>query len=348
MKREFLMLASKCEEEARIGGFYASEKLNGVLGYWDGGITRGLRVEDVPFANVGKTGAGRVATGLWSRYGKPYSAPEWFLDKLPPCPLAGELYIGRGKFQETLSAVRKYVPVDSEWQPVKLHAFDIPPHPAQWIPGRIHCREWRVEWGEEIGKWVPQRIKKVPQIGGMSLEPYFHNVIKELGQLSAFTSMVQVRQELLPVTTDAGARRARVMFEEVLSGGGEGLILRHPSSHWLPIRSKDYLKMKPKYEGEGTLVGVITGKETNDGSRNLGKIGSLLVLWRGIVVGVGGLTDEERELPPEGREWAERHPDEALPEHLMHQSKGTLIAFTYLELSKDGVPKSANISRGVE
>ena len=41
----------------------------------------------------------KASSGLWSRYGNPIVAPDWWLDQLPNCPLDGELWAGRGKFQ---------------------------------------------------------------------------------------------------------------------------------------------------------------------------------------------------------------------------------------------------------
>ena len=103
-RREFLQLAQTYKPgKSDIGGWFISEKLDGTRCLWDGGASRGLRTEDVPYASVidPKTGnrKGKVktfATGLWSRYGNPVVCPDWFLDSLPACPLDGELWAGAG------------------------------------------------------------------------------------------------------------------------------------------------------------------------------------------------------------------------------------------------------------
>ena len=59
-----------------------SEKLDGVRAYWDG-------------------------KSLVSRLGNPFHAPDWFTAGLPDVPLDGELWIGRKKFQRTVSIVRR-------------------------------------------------------------------------------------------------------------------------------------------------------------------------------------------------------------------------------------------------
>src|SRR5581483_610585 len=99
--REFLHLAHNYDPvHSGPAGWFLSEKLDGLRFYWDGGITRGLSVFDIPFANVERetanraegSGNERVSTGLWSRYGKPIAAPDWIIDQLMEigCPLDGE------------------------------------------------------------------------------------------------------------------------------------------------------------------------------------------------------------------------------------------------------------------
>ena len=106
-RREFLQLADHYDPHKHdVAGWFVSEKLDGTRCFWDGGLTRGLPTEQVPWASIidPKTGEKKakikpVATGLWSRYGNPIMAPDWWLNQLPACPLDGELWAGRGKFQ---------------------------------------------------------------------------------------------------------------------------------------------------------------------------------------------------------------------------------------------------------
>ena len=105
-RREFLRLAKPYKpKKHNVHGWFLSEKLDGQRCLWDGGVTRGMALKDVPFANLSNTH--RLiseATGLWSRYGNVMRAPEFFLDLLPHniC-LDGELYLAPGCFQETRS-----------------------------------------------------------------------------------------------------------------------------------------------------------------------------------------------------------------------------------------------------
>jgi DNA ligase-1 len=93
-----------------IKGWWASEKLDGVRAYWNG-------------------------KNLMTRNNNVLHAPQWFLDDLPKnCHLDGELFMGRGKFQQTVSVVRKHDGGDL-WKGVRYLVFDIPT-----IPGGFEAR----------------------------------------------------------------------------------------------------------------------------------------------------------------------------------------------------------------
>ena len=81
--------------------YLVSEKLDGVRAVWDG---REMRF----------------------RSGRPLAAPAWFLAKLPPTPMDGELWLGRGKFDQLSGIVRKEQPVDTDWQQIKYMVFELP------------------------------------------------------------------------------------------------------------------------------------------------------------------------------------------------------------------------------
>ena len=97
-----VLLAKKFDAaKHNVDSWLASEKLDGMRAFWDG-------------------------SELLSRNGKRIAAPDWFTASLPPdAQLDGELFIGRGQFQKTVSVCRKQVPVDSEWRQVKFMAFDL-------------------------------------------------------------------------------------------------------------------------------------------------------------------------------------------------------------------------------
>jgi DNA ligase-1 len=81
--------------------YLVSEKLDGVRAYWDGQTLR-------------------------FRSGLPIAAPAWFTEALPRTALDGELWLGRGRFDELSGIVRRQQPVDADWRKVRYMLFDLP------------------------------------------------------------------------------------------------------------------------------------------------------------------------------------------------------------------------------
>ena len=96
-----LMQGREAPADVDPKGFLVSEKFDGVRAVWDG---RSLRF----------------------RSGHTVSAPGWFIEGLPIAPLDGELWIGRGRFQPLVAAVRRARPDDDEWRTIRYLAFDQP------------------------------------------------------------------------------------------------------------------------------------------------------------------------------------------------------------------------------
>jgi DNA ligase 1 len=81
--------------------YLVSEKYDGVRGFWDG-------------------------TALRFRSGRVVPAPDWFIERLPREALDGELWLGRGRFDELSGIVRKEAPVDTEWRQLRFMVFELP------------------------------------------------------------------------------------------------------------------------------------------------------------------------------------------------------------------------------
>jgi DNA ligase-1 len=94
-------LAMDAEPGGDPVGWLVSEKLDGVRALWDGARLR-------------------------FRSGRLIAAPAWFLAALPPAPLDGELWAGRGRFDAASAAVRREQPQDSEWRALRYEVFDQP------------------------------------------------------------------------------------------------------------------------------------------------------------------------------------------------------------------------------
>jgi DNA ligase-1 len=95
-----LMLASVYHPLDDISAFWVSEKLDGVRARWDG-------------------------KQLVSRGGNIYSAPGWFIHGFQKQAMDGELWLGRGRYEELVSVVRQQTAHDG-WQKVKFMVFDLP------------------------------------------------------------------------------------------------------------------------------------------------------------------------------------------------------------------------------
>ena len=96
-----LLLAERYRGDIDVSRYWVSEKLDGVRASWDG---KGLRF----------------------RSGNPVPAPQWFIDALPSQPLDGELWLGRGSFDQLSGIVRRQSPDDAEWRRVRYMIFELP------------------------------------------------------------------------------------------------------------------------------------------------------------------------------------------------------------------------------
>ena len=313
-KRELVMLAHTYNSDKDVvNGWYCSEKLDGQRALWLP-WTRGLKVGDVGFANRARDHRDHIATGLWSRYGKTIFAPNWWLDCLPTnYILDGELYSGRGQFQTLRSCVGKLVGIDNEWEAVKYCVFDIPTIKEFYKAGVIRNVNYSYEFDGIVG-----------QGSGYGFVDY-DDVLKILKTIN--NSVIEcVKQTQLPFYTNSCEIKLNETLKEVVGLGGEGLILRKPSSEWEPIRSNNLLKVKPVLFGEGVVVGWSVGI-----GKYVGMMGSLNVLWQDKVFSLSGFTDLERQLVGGGE--------------MINFKVGDVVKFCYRELSDGGIPKEARYYR---
>ncbi|MDO9074416.1 MAG: DNA ligase [Rubrivivax sp.] len=100
-----LLLAMDAAPDIHPAGYLVSEKFDGVRALWDGHRLR-------------TRGGGAVA------------APPWFLRRLPPVALDGELWLGRARFDALSGAVRRQRPDDAEWRQIRYLVFELPGAPG--------------------------------------------------------------------------------------------------------------------------------------------------------------------------------------------------------------------------
>jgi DNA ligase-1 len=358
-KREFVQLAHPLEQKKHIvAGKYVSEKLDGERAIWDGGVSRGLFADEVPWSNTAKDKKRFYATGLWTRRGKVVHAPNWFLDKLPKAVLDGELFAGRKHFQ-TLSSVVRNQSGTSDWSGIKYMIFDAPP-PETWLAdGLINDKPHFVKNLKGCFAWFTARAAMVSQVIPSIT---FRQRQIYLKMLKLADPCILHPQTLLPDMEKAAMATLDGLLESVLDIGGEGLILKSPNNLWRGERTNDMLKYKPWLDMEAVVVGYTTGRETNDGSRLRGKMGSLLCRIPAGRFGVSGFTDAERELsgvwndPPAGdinltaTQWAYEHPDSETPTWISSKQfpVGSTVTIKYRELTDAGLPKEGRYWRKFE
>lgn len=100
-----LMLANTYRQGVPLVDYWVSEKYDGVRTYWDG-------------------------SRLFTRGGEPINAPGWFTRGWPAQAMDGELWAGRGRFEETVSTVRRQEPQEQAWRMIAFMAFDLPHDPG--------------------------------------------------------------------------------------------------------------------------------------------------------------------------------------------------------------------------
>ena len=102
-----LLLAERYSGGIDVSHYWVSEKLDGVRAVWDGKVLRFRSGNSVP-------------------------APQWFVAALPKQPLDGELWLGRGSFDQLLAIVRRRLPDDAKWRRVRYMIFELPNAPGNF------------------------------------------------------------------------------------------------------------------------------------------------------------------------------------------------------------------------
>lgn len=350
MRREFLQLCGKYERgKHAISEWYLSEKIDGIRCYWDGGITTGIPAADVPWANVVKHGRLKdevIATGLWTRYGQVIRAPADWRNRLPLIPLDGELSVGRGQWQETVSIVKSFASAE-RWDKVSYWVFDSPIYEDVFQDGEIKSANYTKTF-EGFMPWVESRHPTSDGIKGS----YYQIVNKLRTRLEHAGPAIWLPQTVLPLGYTSAENEVAAWLDQIVLDGGEGLVVRDPISGWTPKRHNKILKCKAWEDDEATVIGYVFGRETdmersltgNKTDKLVGLLGALkLRLDNGKEFSLSGFTDSERSFGSDAAfAFAASHPGEEAPaDSLAHPlfPIGTKITFRYRELSDTGIPK---------
>ncbi|MBU1666011.1 MAG: DNA ligase [Gammaproteobacteria bacterium] len=147
----------------------------------------------------------------------------------------------------------------------------------------------------------------------------FSERVAAMRQLVVEADLPQLRAvEQFRVTDQQALKRK---FDDVVKGGGEGLMLHRADAPYRAGRSDDLLKMKPWDDAEAVVVAHLPGK-----GKYAGKLGALLVeLPGGRRLRIGsGFNDVQRDHPP---------------------AVGAVITYRYRGQTAKGLPRFATFLR---
>lgn len=151
-----VMLAETWEPQCPVdpNGYWMSEKLDGVRAYWNG-------------------------KQLISRAGNVFMAPDWFTECFPKDEvLDGELFMGRGMFNQASGIVRRHRPHDG-WKFLTYLVFDLPTHKGTYekrqadlepIVQRANCQFLRRVPSLQVTQGSSQVIKALDNIEALGGE----------------------------------------------------------------------------------------------------------------------------------------------------------------------------------
>lgn len=239
-KREFLQRASSFDPSRhKIAGWFLSEKLEGVRCLWDGGVSRGMPTHRIPWAatidaltGTRKKGIIKTATGLWSMYGNPIVAPDWFLDKLPPFACDGTLWAGRDKVGLCKSICERETP-DTKFDQIQYAVYSAPPISRLFMDGEVRNAFTYIDIDfKRIEKWFK---KHIPELTTTSDSATFENELFALRAWSGWGEQVFIhKQVLLPNNNEEAVACICKVTEKLLLDGAAGVIIRDGQSRWTP------------------------------------------------------------------------------------------------------------------
>jgi DNA ligase-1 len=148
-----VLLARIAEPDVDPTGFLVSEKFDGVRALWDG---RTLR----------------------TRTGKVLDAPKEFIAGLPREALDGELWLGRGRFDEVSALVRRRRPAPGAWRDVQFLVFEM-----QRAGGRFDERVTQIRAIVDRVQWPQlQAVEHAVVTDRVELRAKLHAVLEAGGE----------------------------------------------------------------------------------------------------------------------------------------------------------------------
>ena len=238
-----------------------------------------------------------------SRNQKVFNAPDWFKCAMPDINLDGELFAGRENFQD-MGVVRKKIPIDEEWINIKYVVYD--------LPEDNNVFEVRVK---NLKKVVDENKKAWDtfQFSGENDPSPFNSIESPI----VFTEQIKIKS----------LKHLDEIYKDVLSNGGEGVMIKDPRSYYEDKRSDYMLKYKPCFDAESIIVDYKVGQGKYEGllgsfvCKPLINYGNYSVIDEGHEFTLSGMDDEIRS------NYLETHPE------------GTIITYEYSGMTDTGKPR---------
>ena len=169
------LLAERYRDDIDLSRYWISEKLDGVRAIWDG---KALRF----------------------RSGNPVPAPQWFVDALPKQPLDGELWLGRGGFDQVSAIVRRQTPDVAEWRRVRYMIFELPDAPGTFTDRveqiKAVAAAAKLPWLQAVPQFrlpdtaaLQKKLRDVVRQGGEGLMLHRADAAYETGRSSALLKL---------------------------------------------------------------------------------------------------------------------------------------------------------------
>jgi hypothetical protein len=278
-----------------VQGWFCSRKYNGHSVIWDGGVTRGVPLDQLDFY-IGKKNSGKAigdhsgkATGLWTlgrarRYETqpnptPIMATESFLNSLPVgIPLHGELWCDDDKsFIERFTT--RLVPVQSAWDKIMFMVFAVKPWST--FPAKI-----QVLAGQEL---AGQTTKILADNMDSSTQVHLLNKLKALLSLPSSGERKDGVVHVPEMRRILGPQIVNEMLEKSKNLNWEGLVFLSPYAKYDNTRRRDCLKYKPVTETEVEVLNWEMGKD----GKNANRLCSLKVslTWDDAILSIHGGTE---------------------------------------------------------
>ena len=232
--------------------------------------------------------------GLYTRNGNRINAPKWFCKMLPSrARLDGELWKGYGRFGDTWGAVSKKVCKPYEWSDMTFQVFDSPDAGLEPFERRLMYACNMVNFA--ANSWSESRPHTGPEPQPCPIRVVNHLLCDDKEHMESF-------------------------HEEVVSRGGEGLILRAKMSPYERKRSHLLRKVKLFHDAEAVVIGY-----TESERREFRALHCTLCSDPSIEFDVGsGLSDRDLKNPP---------------------VIGSMITFKYQSFQESGKPRHPSFLR---